>query len=106
MAGTDGDTTAYAFVSGAPWTPTAAELADFAGRYRSDEVGATYTVLVENGKLVITLRAAVRHEMSPSYKDAFTGWNTVWFTRDGGGKVPAMHVGAARMWDLVLPRVK
>jgi CubicO group peptidase (beta-lactamase class C family) len=106
VVGNDADTAAYAFVSKAPWTPAAAELTDFAGRYRSDEVGATYTVLVENGQLVITLRAAVRHEMNPSYKDAFTGWNTVWFTRDAGGKVTAMHVGAARMWDLVLPRVK
>jgi CubicO group peptidase (beta-lactamase class C family) len=103
----DGDTVAYAFVSATPWTPAPQELTAFEGRYRSDEVNATYQAAVENGRLVLRLRAGVRRELTPIYKDAFTGGGglgTIWFTRDTRGRVTAMHSGSARLWDLAFRR--
>jgi hypothetical protein len=103
----DGDTVMFAFVSATPWAPTPRELAAFEGRYRSDEVNATYQARVENGRLVLRLRAAVRRELTPVYQDAFTaggGLGTIWFTRDARGGVTAMHTGSARLWDLTFRR--
>ena len=103
----DGDTVAYAFASAAPWAPKPGDLAAFEGRYASPEVGSTYWTRAENGRLVLVLRGAVRRELTPVYQDAFAagGLGTVWFTRDASGRVTAMHVGAARVWDIVFPRV-
>lgn len=102
----DGDTIQYVFVSPTIWSPTPEELRAFEGRYRSDEVGATYTARVVDGRLVLELRAAMRRELTPVYSDAFTapGLGTVWFTRDPSGRVTAMHFGAARVWDIAFAR--
>lgn len=102
----DGDTITYVYASANPWTPTAQELAAFEGRYRSDEVSATYTAKVENGRLLLHLRGARRAAISPVYPDAFTGGGlgTVWFTRDARGRVMSMHIGAARVWDIEFRR--
>jgi len=45
--------------------------------------------------------------VQPIYKDHFDvqGY-VVWFTRDKNGKANAMHVGASRMRDMPLIRVK
>lgn len=104
---TDGDTVAFLYAAAAPWRPTVDELRAFEGRYHSDEVGATYVATVENDRLVLRLRTAVVRELTPAYSDAFVatgGLGTVWFTRDSRGRVTAMHVGSARMWDLVFAR--
>jgi hypothetical protein len=55
---------------------------------------------------MLRVRSAARFPLTPVYRDAFTGGGigTVWFTRDGRGRVTAMHVSAARMWDLVFQR--
>ena len=48
---------------------------------------------------VITLR--------PTYPDGFAGRGVaVWFTRDRGGRVTAMHLSESRVWDLVVPRAR
>lgn len=109
VVGADNDTTAYTFVAAGPWTPTPEQLASFAGRYRSDEVGTTWTLKVENGKLVASLRSALKAELAPVYADAFAGGGilgTVWFTRDAKGAVTAMHSGSARVWDFTFTREK
>lgn len=105
----DGDTVAYLYAGARRWTPTPAQLAEFEGTYRSDEVGATYVARVREGRLVLLLRAAVRRTLSPVYADAFTadgGMGTVWFTRDAAGRIDAMHAGAARVWDIRFSRVR
>jgi CubicO group peptidase (beta-lactamase class C family) len=102
----DGDTVQYLFVSATVWLPAKEELEGLAGRYRSDEIDATYTALVEDGRLVLRLRAGVRWELTPVYRDAFTapGLGTVWFTRDSSGRGATIHVGAARVWDIAFTR--
>jgi hypothetical protein len=105
----DADTVSYTFVSAKSWIPSVAELAQFAGRYHSDEIGATYTARVDGGRLVLVLRGSVRHDLTPVYRDAFNaggGVGTVWFTRGPASKVNAMHIGASRVWDLVFQREK
>lgn len=54
------------------WTPTASELAAFAGAYYSPELETTYKMSVENGKLVVSRRRAPRTELVPTTPDAFT----------------------------------
>lgn len=105
----DGDTVQYVFAGSRPWAPAAAQLAEFEGTYRSDEVGATYVATVQNGRLVLSPRAAVRRTLTPVYADAFAadgGMGTVWFTRDAQGRIEAMHSGAARVWDIRFERVR
>jgi hypothetical protein len=55
----------------------------------------------------LSSRRGNRILLTPAYKDAFSsaGLGTVWFSRDSRGQVDAMHVSAARMWDLKIPRV-
>jgi hypothetical protein len=109
VVGADNDTTAYTFVASQAWTPTADQLAPFAGRYHSDEVATTWTLKVDNGKLVASLRGALKAELTPVYADAFSGGailGTVWFTRDAKGAVTAMHSGSARVWDFTFTREK
>lgn len=105
VAQTDGDTVTYAHV-GARWMPTAAELKAFEGRFASDELGATYAVKLVGDSLTLTGRPGSTRALVPVYRDAFSrGGSTIWFTRDRSGKVTAMHVSEARMWDLVLRRL-
>jgi hypothetical protein len=107
VIGADADTVAYAFVGAERWTPTPAQLAAFAGRYRSDEVAATWTISVDSGRLVASVRGAVQTTLTPVYRDAFTGGaglGTIWFVRDARGTVTEMHSGSARVWDITFTR--
>lgn len=104
----DNDTIPLVYVSATPWSPSASDLAAFAGHYRSEEVGATWTASVDSGRLVVRLRPGDRRILTPAYTDAFTGGGlgTVWFTRDAGGRVDAMHFSSGRLWNLALSRVR
>ena len=106
QATADGDTVVYVF-AGAPWTPTAAELAALAGRYRNDEIGVTFELSAGTGTLLMSPRAGVVDTLTPTYRDAFSdSGGSVWFSRDAAGRVVAKHLGSARVWDLVSPRVR
>jgi hypothetical protein len=98
----------YAYEGPKPWSPTARDLTAFVGRYRSDEVGATFEVRVERDTLVVSNRPGKTVKLTPTYRDAFSaGGTAVWFTRERGrGPVTALHFGESRVWDLVVPRVR
>ena len=102
-----GDTIPFTYVGPAVWAPNVSELAAFAGQYRSDEIRTTWTARIEGRRLELSSRRGNRILLTPAYKDAFSsaGLGTVWFSRDSRGQVDAMHVSAARMWDLKIPRV-
>jgi CubicO group peptidase (beta-lactamase class C family) len=111
IAQPDGDTVVYAYEAPKPWTPTPRDLAAFVGRYRSDEVGATFEVRVERDTLVVSNRPGKTVKLTPTYRDAFSaGGTAVWFTRErgggGGGRVTALHFGESRVWDLVVPKAR
>ncbi len=88
--------------------PTAAELASIVGRYRNDEIGATFTVVALDGsRIIVSPRSVSADTLTAISRDAFvTGGGNTWFTRDVKGRVTAMHIGSARVWDFVSLRVK
>lgn len=105
QATADGDTVRFVRVGMRRWQPAAAELAAFAGRYRNDEIGVLYDVRVQDGALVVAVRAGMEERLVPTYQDAFDGFGgSVRFTRDARGRVTAMRFGAGRVWDLVSTR--
>lgn len=108
VIGADADTVAYAFAGTERWAPTGEQLTPFTGRYHSDEIGATWTLTVEEGRLIASVRGAVRTTLTPIYRDAFTagaGLGTIWFVRNARGVVTEMHSGSARVWDITFGRV-
>jgi CubicO group peptidase (beta-lactamase class C family) len=106
VAQPDGDTVLYVYEGPKPWTPTPRDLAAFVGRYRSDEVGATFELRVERDTLVVSNRPGETVKLTPTYRDAFSAGSTaVWFTRERG-RVTALHFGESRVWDLVVPKAR
>ncbi|WP_420636050.1 serine hydrolase domain-containing protein [Candidatus Palauibacter sp.] len=88
------------------FSPTAADLADYAGAYRSDEAEVTYWVEVEDGSLVLKDRYGDGETLDPVYPDAFTrGGTTYIFHRGDGGRVTEASLSQGRVWDLRLDRV-
>jgi hypothetical protein len=76
--------------------PSPAELARYAGTYDSDEIGATYTIVVEGGTLMLHRRRAAPVALVPTYADAFAADGLLFaFERRGGGVV-GMTVDAGR----------
>ncbi|HET7040252.1 MAG TPA: serine hydrolase domain-containing protein [Gemmatimonadales bacterium] len=106
IAQPDGDTVNFVYIADKAWSPTAADLAAFVGRFRSDEVRATYTLAVKGDSLTLSPRPGVEIALRPSAPDAFGArGQVVWFERDRRGRVTTMHVSEGRMWDLVFNRV-
>jgi CubicO group peptidase (beta-lactamase class C family) len=103
---TDGDTVIWVREATSRWVPTATELAPLAGRYRNEEIGATYVVAATDGRLTISVGPGRTETLRPAYRDMFEGsGETVWFTRDKRGRVTAMHFGSGRAWDFVSARI-
>jgi hypothetical protein len=88
-----------------PWTPAAAELAPLAGLYTSDEVGTTWRLAVEEGKLVIHHRGISEEPLKPTVKDTFTHEGIqLTFQRGAGGEVTGFVVEAGRVKNLAFRR--
>ncbi|MGI8835255.1 MAG: serine hydrolase domain-containing protein [Pyrinomonadaceae bacterium] len=77
-----GKTRAYDAVQSV--TLTSAQLADFTGKYISDELGgATYTLSIKDGKLILQARNQKDVLLTPAFADAFVGdLGIVRFTRN------------------------
>jgi len=89
------------------FTPTPAELQAYAGTYRSDEAEATYTMMVEEGSLVMRDRWGEGRSLQPLYPDAFGArGTTLIFHRDASGRVVGMSWSEDRVWDLRFRRVE
>jgi hypothetical protein len=82
----------YARVADA--TPSTAKLSEYAGAYSSDEVGATYTMVVEDGKLVAKVNPVIKTRLDPTYADAFVTerGDLVRFTRDLNGRITGADI--------------
>jgi CubicO group peptidase (beta-lactamase class C family) len=84
-------------------SPTAAELAELAGTYVSDDAETTLVASVEGGTLVLKRRPDTVIKLTATYKDAFTGSiGTVVFRR--GGKALELSVVQDRVWDMRFTR--
>jgi hypothetical protein len=100
----DGDTVRYEPT--APFAPTAAQLAEYAGTYVSDEAEATIVVSVDGGGLRLADRyGRVQGTVPPIYTDAFgDAAGGVRFLRDAKGKVTGLSVRESRAWDVRFTR--
>jgi len=86
---------------------TPAQLAEYAGDYRSDEVETTHTWKVEKGQLVVYANDRRLGVLEPSYKDGFTrGTTVVDVQRDAKGRVTGYVVEAGRVRHLRFTRVR
>jgi CubicO group peptidase (beta-lactamase class C family) len=92
----------------AAYTPTAAELAALAGEYYSPDAETTFTVVVEDGRLVIRRRPATRLNLNPTARDTFSGggFQSLRFIRDEAGRVTQLSVRQDRVFDLRFDRVQ
>jgi CubicO group peptidase (beta-lactamase class C family) len=86
---------------------TPAQLAEYAGDYRSAEVEATHTWKIEKGQLVLYANDRRLGVLEPSYKDGFTRGDTVIdVERDAKGRITGFVVEAGRVRHLRFTRVR
>lgn len=87
-------------------TPSASALASFAGQYRIDEVGMTYTVLMTDGKLAMRWPRQTDLVLEAFGGDRFvSGAWTVTFTRTASGAVDGLTITARRVRRLRAERL-
>jgi hypothetical protein len=102
---TTGETVTYTRADTVALTP--AQLAEYAGDYRSDEVEATHSWKVEKGELVLYANNRRLGVLEPSYKDGFTrGGSVIDVTRDARGRITGFVVESGRVRHLRFTRVK
>jgi hypothetical protein len=93
----DGTTTVYARVES--YSPSASQLDEFAGIYRSDEMDAVYRIRVQDGRLRLERPKVRPGDFTPVVADTFSGPsnNVLRFTRDGQGRVNGFVLEAGRV---------
>ncbi len=102
---TAGEEIAYARADTAIVSP--AQLAAFAGSYRSDEVEATHVWKVEKNQLVLYVNDRRQGVLEPSYRDGFTrGGTVIDVQRDGRGRITGFVVQSGRVRNLRFTRVR
>lgn len=80
------------------------QLAAYAGTYRSDELGATYTVTATDSTLVLHTRWGTDRTYRSAFTDVFTGPNTLVFTRKAG-RIDGMLMTGGRVRRVRFERV-
>ncbi|MDQ3950592.1 MAG: beta-lactamase family protein [Gemmatimonadota bacterium] len=102
LISTSGDTLTFERVMEA--SPTARDLAAYAGTYWSEEVSAEYRLDVKDGALVLHRRRSEPVVLAPTYADAFSAGGVLYrFTRTRG-RVTEMLVDAGRIRNLTFVR--
>jgi len=102
---TTGETVTFTRADTAALTP--AQVAEYAGSYRNDEVEATHTWKVEKGELVLYVNDRRLGVLEPSYKDGFTrGGSVIDVQRDAKGRITGFVVEAGRVRHLRFTRVR
>ena len=86
---------------------TPAQLAEYAGNYRNDEVEATHTWKVEKGQLVLYANDRRLGVIEPAYKDGFTrGGAVIDVQRDARGRIAGFVLESGRVRHLRFTRVR
>jgi hypothetical protein len=89
------------------FSPTAAQLASFAGRYRSSELDTDIRVAASDSGLTLIGRRPGSITMTPLYTDAFRGdMGVIEFSRGGDGRVNGFVVNAGRVRFLRFDRIE
>lgn len=89
----------------APARPTRAQMAAYAGTYRSEELGATYTVTATDSTLVLQTRWGNPVTVRPAYGDTFAGDVLLGFTRHASGRITGMEMSSGRVRRVRFERV-
>jgi CubicO group peptidase (beta-lactamase class C family) len=85
--------------------PSAADLREFAGRYRSDELDAVFEVQIDGGALVLDRPSQDRGNMRPGTRDEYeAGGLGITFMRDGD-TVSGLRVFAGRVTGIVFEKM-
>ena len=88
------------------WAPTAEDLADFAGRFFSEELETFYTFSVEDDALVMYQRRLGDVTLTTGEQDEFSGGGLSFaFERDRNGEVIGFYVSNGRTRDVRFGRV-
>jgi hypothetical protein len=78
--------------------PTPAQLAEYAGEYRSDEIEPVYRMAVRDGKLFLDRLKSAPASLEPAIKDLFTGSQAnIRFVRDPRGRVSGFILNRGRI---------
>lgn len=85
---------------------TAAKLREYAGRYYSEELGATYTVTATDSTLELKTRMGGAVTAVPAYTDVFDGRYRLRFTRDRSGRITGFYASTGRVRDVRFERVR
>jgi CubicO group peptidase (beta-lactamase class C family) len=89
------------------WAPTPAELAGFEGRYFSEELETFYTIVLEDGELVVRHRRRDDATLEPGEVDEFSGGGLQFaFERDRNGRVIGFYAANGRTRDVRFERVR
>lgn len=90
-----------------PWEPTVEDLADFEGRFFSEELETFYTVTLEDEALVVHHRRLDDAELTSGELDSFSGGNLQFaFERDRNGVVIGFYVSNGRTRDIRFERLR
>jgi len=100
-----GDGKPDVFESVTPFTPSAAERAEYAGNYVSDEIDPVYRMIVQDDKLVLTRLKHKPDSLDPRTRDAFSGEiGTIRFTRDSNHRVSGFLLNTGRIRNFLFTR--
>lgn len=89
------------------WEPSAEDLADFEGRYFSEELETFYQLVLGDGALVVQRRRYEDAELSAGDEDSFSGGGLTYdFERDRNGVVIGFYVSNGRSRDVRFERVR
>ncbi|MGZ7046406.1 MAG: hypothetical protein ACXVJK_08780, partial [Candidatus Aminicenantales bacterium] len=83
--------------------PGPQKLAEYEGRYWSEELDVIYTVAVQNGRLSVIRRPDPPVPLSPAYEDAFSPGGSDFvlrFTRNAAGGVDGLSIYTGRVRHL------
>jgi CubicO group peptidase (beta-lactamase class C family) len=81
-----------------PFAPSTAQLQAFAGAYRSDEIEATYRIVVKDGRLHLERLKSKSSMLEPLITDTFASEPGIMrFTRDATGVVTGFVLEAGRV---------
>jgi hypothetical protein len=89
------------------WEPSVDALADFEGRYFSEEIETFFTVALEDDVLVAGHRRLDEAELAPGEEDTFSGGGiTFAFERDRNRRVIGVYLSNVRTRDVRFERVR
>lgn len=84
-----------------PFTPTAQQLEEYAGTYRSDEMDTVFRISTKDGRLQLVRSKLRPSNLDPLFKDAFRVPSFVMrFTRNPAGRVTGFQLEGGRVHHL------